>query len=385
MSSRARERIRLEWEGSGVTLTDVLGQLTRLHSELGRRAGTEGDGHPHPRNCVMNLVAVVPDPAAARRVQEAGSALSELHPLRVLALEVEPAHHAERLDAWIAVEAHEVAGGRPIQAEVIRLHVKGSAAEHVAPLLEPLLVPDVPTFLWWLGTPPLGARWFEALLHAVDVLVVDSASFERPFLTTIELAARAERLQQGSAVADLQWARLESWRELVAQVFAPADRRPFLDGMSALGVDYTGEGRGNRVAAALLTGWVAARLGWRLLRAVGGAGGTVVAHFESGAGGVEVRYRSVPAAGLAEGELSAVRLEASGRGTTFRATLERDRGPLSRVRTELAIGEAVPLEDWRPVDVPSEPQLLLALAGQPRDPVFPPALRQAAELLRALR
>ena len=377
---------RLEWHEPGVTMPEVVSELTRMHATLGRHGRDPGDdSHPHPRNCVMNLVAVVPDAAAVDRVERVGRDLSAQHPLRLLTLQLEEAHNVDRLDAWISTEAHELPGGMPIQPEMVRLHVTGTGAAEVETLVEPLLVSDVPVFLWWLGTPPTSAASFRRLLELVEVLMVDSASFERPFVTTLELADVAPTIESGIILADLQWARLHAWRELLAQVFTPLERQAFLHGIGAVGVDYVGEGRGNRVAAALLTGWVASRLGWRLVRAAAGQGGIVVAHYEHRGRPLEVAFRSVEASELAEGEVSAIRVEASARATTFDLELVRDPERRSRVHTRLRIGELEALEEWRPIDTPAEAELLVELVVQRRDAVYAEALEQAAELLRAFR
>src|SRR6266571_3861929 len=95
------------------------------------------------------------------------------------------------------------------------------------------------------------ASAFGRLLEMSNLLAVDSASFERPFLVTLELAGLAEAVGRQVPISDFHWARLQPWRELVAQFFQPQERLGFLRGINAVGVDYAGEGRGNRVAAAL--------------------------------------------------------------------------------------------------------------------------------------
>jgi len=92
-----------------------------------------------------------------------------------------------------------------------------------------------------------------------------------------------------------------------------------------VGVDYVGEGRGNRVGASLLIGWLASAVGWKLVRAVAGGGGVVAAHFSAeGWRPVEVAFRSVPREQMAQGEVSAIRVAGSAKGKTFNLTVMRD-------------------------------------------------------------
>jgi len=144
-----------------------------------------------------------------------------------------------------------------------------------------------------------------------------------------------------------------------------------------------GEGRGNRVAAALLAGWLAEALGWKLQRAAAGSGGLVVAYYQSRGHPVEVNFRSVSAPDLVDGELSAVRVEAAAGGRTAAIAIERDAKHPSRVRVVIESGESDRLEETRPMDPSSETELLIDLIGQKRDAVYHGALAQCAALLRA--
>jgi len=197
----------------------------------------------------------------------------------------------------------------------------------------------VPTYLWWLGTPPFGKQELTDALKICDSLVVDSSRFEAPYRSFLELTHLASSSHQNLGVGDLQWWRLESWRETIAQFFSPLDRRPFLNGIAEIGVDYAGEGRANRVAAALLIVWMASTLDWKLQRAAAGTGGTVVLHFAAeGWRPVQVALRSVPKDHLAQGEISAVRLAGAAGGKTFQLTVLRDPDRARRVAPDIGAG-----------------------------------------------
>jgi hypothetical protein len=113
-----------------------------------------------------------------------------------------------------------------------------------------------------------------------------------------------------------------------------------MSGIAHIGVDYVGEGRGNRIASALLIGWFASALGWKVERAVGGSGGIVVAHFGmEGGRQLEVAFRSVPKAHLAQGEVSAVRISGASGGSTFELSVQRDPERQHRVTSEVGPSE----------------------------------------------
>jgi glucose-6-phosphate dehydrogenase assembly protein OpcA len=381
---------RLEWSGEYITVARVVAELARLHGELARQEAESRppDTHPHSRNCVLNLVALAGHAQHAELASGIAQKLGGVHPLRSVVVELGPLSGNSRINAEILICSNHDRPGSPIDGEHLRLTVQGPSSEHLPSLIEPLLLADVTGYLWWLGSPPLRESSLHRTLEIVDCLIVDSAAFERPLDSFLDLAGLADSLAgQGLGVADFHWIRLLPWRETIARFFAPAGRQSLLHGISALGVDYVGEHRGNRVAAALLAGWLGSSLGWRLKRATGGAGGIVVVYAESERRHpIEIAFRSVTADGLAQGELTAVRIEAASSGQTATLAVERDLEKLNRASVQFELGGAERLTEVNPMPVWSEGQLLASvLIADVRDPVHRRSLRSAAGLLRALK
>jgi glucose-6-phosphate dehydrogenase assembly protein OpcA len=327
------------WHGEGVTIGDVLGALSGIRRKFAHaEAGDEE--HPHPRNFVMTLVAVAMSDADERRAQRAGVAIAANHPALVIVVCEEPKVQSGHIDASISTHAVNESSENPSQCEVVSLHVEGAAGAHLAALVDPLLLSGVPTYLWWLDTPPFDSKELHDALSICDALVVDSARFDRPYHSFLGLADVALSKDGRLNVADFQWTRLEPWRETIAQFFEPKERQAFMSGIAELGIDYVGEGRGNRIAAAMLIGWFASALGWKVQRAVGGTGGVLVAHFMvEGGRQLEVAFRSVPKAHLAQGEVSAVRIAGASAGSTFKLTIQRDPERQHRLTSEVGPAE----------------------------------------------
>lgn len=323
MSSTVEPKVETPWHGEDVSIGDVLSALSGIRSRFAQ-TDLSNDEHPRPRNCVMTLIAVAPTQADEQLATRTTQLISAEHPAQAIVIREEAAVRGHYLDAWITTEVQTKQVAGPSQCEIITLHVRGGAADHLAALVDPLLVSGVPTYLWWLGTPPFGKKELLDALRVGDGLVVDSARFAEPFTAFRGLSRLLKIAHHRLGLADLQWSRLRPWREMIAQFFTPVDRRHFLSGIAEIGVDYAGEGRGNRIAAALITGWMGAALGWKLKRAAAGTGGVVVAHYDAGGRSVEVDFRSVQRQHLAPGELSAVRIAGASRGTTFRLSVQHD-------------------------------------------------------------
>ena len=312
------------WRGEAVTIGEVAAALSSIRRNFAH--GEAGDDeHPHARNCVMTLVAVANNSADEARAQAASIAIAAHHPHMAIVVCEELNVRAGRIDASIGTHPLSPSSTVHAQCEVVLLHVRGAAGEHLAALVDPLLLSGVPVYLWWLDTPPFGARELLDAIRICDALVVDSSRFDRPYQSFLGLADLALGAHRHLGVADFQWARLEAWREAIAEFFEPKERRDYMKGIAEVGIDYVGKGRGNRIAGSLLVGWLASALGWKVKRAVGGQGGVLVAHFEmEGGRQLEVAFRSVPKTDLAQGEVSAIRISGASGGRTFQLTVQRD-------------------------------------------------------------
>ena len=313
----------LDWHGEDVSIEDVLAALNRVRHAFAREEAGE-EGLPHPRNSVMTLVSVAPNSVEETRAILASTAIARQHPSLSIVVRDEPRVRSGRIDA--SVMAHPVdQQNHPAPMELVVLRVQGAAGAHLAELVDPLLVSGVPVYLWWLSTPPFGSSELNDSLRLCDALVVDSSRFERPYNSFLALADLALKSHPHMGLADLQWERLGPWRETTAQFFAPATRRHLLSGISEIGVDYAGDGRGNRIGAAMLAGWFASALGWKLQRAAGGGGGVVAAIYQAeGWRPVQIAFRSMAKAHVMPGEVSAVRISGTSAGQSFSLTIQRD-------------------------------------------------------------
>jgi glucose-6-phosphate dehydrogenase assembly protein OpcA len=353
--------VKPAWRGTDVSVDDVLGQLHTL------RAGAAG-----PRSSVLDVIIIASDPAEAERAAAAVEGLAMHHPCRAVVIVDEPGAGVSRIDATITELGGTGPGGTgPVHEQVI-LRVQGPAAEHIPSLVDSLLVPDVATYLWWTGSPPLRAARFLAALEAVDVLLLDSARFERPYESFSALAEVAAA-EVGTAFGDFHWTRLQPWREVLAQFFNPSDRRGFLHGIGAVGIDYIGEGRGNRSAAILLAGWLGSALGWRLKTAAGGSP-------------VELALRPVTMEGFAAGEITGIRVDAVSEGRTCRLHALRDEVDNGHVMVEGDIhGSPFPRLVLAVPAKGDEAMLSRLLVDARSDRAYPRALQLGAEILRSAR
>ena len=231
---------------------------------------------------------------------------------RTILCAVEP--RRSKIDATAEISSDAPRPGElALLRETVILEVGEEHLGRLEPIVDPLVVTDLPTVLW--SPEEEYVAGLNALLPLAQVVLLDSMD-DHDHEHSLR---RACELLESSYVVDLAWLRSVPWRERVAATFDPPQLRPDLRAISAVTVRHHPH---SAVAGLLLVGWLASRLGWTLnpLRASNGElAGTATA------GAQEVRVALNPAPEQEPRGLAGVTVEtATGRWLS----LERGRGGL---------------------------------------------------------
>ena len=210
------------------------------------------------RACTRNLVSALSRSDVLEPVLDLLSRMIEQHPSRMILVVPDDNTPEPGMAASVRVACHTPLA-RPLCCEQIILHVRQDVWEHAHSGILPLLLPELPVNLWWQRPLNKEDPLFVRLRKLADNLLVDSALSQVPEETMRILAEVQEGFLWGAM--DLSWARLTPWRELIAQVFDPMDRRPYLWGIDHIIISAVPSAMGT-AAALYLVGWFAGRLGW---------------------------------------------------------------------------------------------------------------------------
>src|SRR5205814_442070 len=102
----------------------------------------------------------------------------------------------------------------------------------------PLLVSDLPVYLWWRAVPPLADKVFTRLVEMANRVIIDSAIFADPHGDLVSLAVLLRDRPKWTAISDLNWSRLTTWRQLIAGFYDVAEYRPALNVVNRLVIEY---------------------------------------------------------------------------------------------------------------------------------------------------
>jgi len=218
------------------TLWDTNGsEIVKALSAERRAAGALASG------MALTLV-VITDENNVAEAESAATTAAAAHPCRVLIVV------RRRLDAEDRLDAEVQVGGRLGANEAVVMRMYGRLSLHAESVVLPLLASDAPVVTWWHQQPP-DRLAYDALGVLASRRVTDCASVEDPVKG---LRRRAKDYAPGDT--DLAWTRTTPWRSLLASAFD--------GGMPPATSAEVQTERGN-ASAALISGWLQARLGVR--------------------------------------------------------------------------------------------------------------------------
>jgi len=288
-------------------------ELARMRRSMGAHAKEQAV--PVARASVLNLVVFATRDAHARRAAATIDQLATRHPSRAIVLLAD--RQREGIAPGLELHCHlsHPGGLQQVSYEQILIRARGDADQRLASAVIPLLLPDLPVFLWWTETPPVDAPYFEQLLGLADRLIVDSGDFARPDRTLARLHAVARAGHGRYGLTDFNWTRITAWRELVSQFFDVPAWRPFLDGVTGIRIGFAVDADGREIhpsQALLFIGWLASRLGWHAVESLAPseAGGLLFAMQRGDGEEIQTRVRPRFMRGIDEGNLSGLRIQA---------------------------------------------------------------------------
>lgn len=248
-----------------VALEKVESQLGSMWRIVADAAQARGGSHAVTVAQVLNLIVKTPSHNATNSYMKDIDAITGRHPARVIYAVADAQEEDMQVQALVSIRCQlPPAGGRQLCTEQVTVEAGGEAIRQMPAAIIPLLIQDLPVFLWWTQGTPFDDYLFRNLADSLNRLIVDSATFENPEGTLSKMSGRLRGNWPTVACTDMNWGRLQKWRELTAQFFDGQALRPSLDKIGQVTIEYATGGRGavNRAQALMLAGWLASRLGW---------------------------------------------------------------------------------------------------------------------------
>jgi glucose-6-phosphate dehydrogenase assembly protein OpcA len=348
--------------------------------ENGKRSGVT-------RACALNLIVYTTPRDDREGLEELLSQVNEQHPGRTLILVADRETREPKLEAYVSTRCRLLGGAaKQICGEQITIEASGPIVETAATAVAPLLVPDVPVYLWWKDIPHYEDKLFDRMAQLADRIVINSAAFDRPYDDLLRLAKMIADPSRLLRVSDLNWGGLTSWRTLTASFWDVPDYRPLLDKIDRVAVQYRPSSDApDEIApkALLLAGWFSSRLGWKVVgHAVRVNGGVIECDLSSGDREIILSLIRDKTGELNNGMISSFALSATKEAAEFSVAL---RAGGTKLETEARIGDAHSVGRVLGYEMRSEAnRLSRELAILSHDAIYEEAVAQAAHLVEAI-
>jgi glucose-6-phosphate dehydrogenase assembly protein OpcA len=218
---------------------------------------------------VANIIVLLPDESGLEELNQTLEDLSGIHPNRAI-VSVAERHEPDRdIELFISSFCQsDNRGGNRLSCEEIILIARGRFVPELPSAALPLLISDLPTFLWCNEALEFEDRTFLDFSRAADRLIIDSVDTRKSGGTMLALAKLfAEGRQQQLGISDINWARLTSWRALIASFYDSPRCKVPLNQLTSVIIDYSApEHEPDEIApqALLILGWLGSRLKWQL-------------------------------------------------------------------------------------------------------------------------
>ncbi len=340
------------------------------------------------RVCVLNLIVYAAHHEDRGEIDQILDEVTGQTPSRALLLVADRDATDAKLEAYVSTRCQTSSkGAKQVCGEQVTIEASGPVLETVSTAIEPLLMPDVPVFLWWKDIPHYEDKLFNRLVDLSDRVVIDSLAFDHPHEDIQRLAEIIRSRPQFMLVSDINWGRMTAWRTLLASFWDVPEYRAQLDQIDSVVVEYDPPDIAHEQIAAqalLVTGWLAARLGWIISAEGASADGAVQRIGAQGLGGrqISIEFRATHDREGHDGMLASVTLRSAQGDAEFSVAVNEAGTKLS---TEAHVGAAREIERVLAYEQKSEGQRLSRELGLlVRDKIYEQAVAAAAQILAAL-
>ncbi|MBA3513109.1 MAG: glucose-6-phosphate dehydrogenase assembly protein OpcA [Pyrinomonadaceae bacterium] len=338
-----------------------------------------------------DLMVFLNDESLLPETRQIISELASFHPCRALLMAGDRNAAARDIELHVSAfcASQKRSDSKNLCCEEITLTAHGPFVSELPSAAVPLLVPDLPVFLWWRGKLGAEERVFNQLCLAADRLVFDSAVSLNPpsdFVAVAQLLKR--RGDEAIVLSDINWSRLTAWRTSLANFYDVEDYRAELQQITDVRICFVSETGTISVVssqALLIAGWLASRLNWKFEGAVAMQRSPrgLAFHFKNNDRLIELSFNEVQRPAMKSGRLTQIELKTSEVPATFLVSRSEDG---LHLETQPTIAERSYPSRLLPVRNQSAAQLLSCeMEILCNDKIYEEAIEVAAAMMRASR
>ena len=217
------------------------------------------------RACLFNLIIYARKGQRSGYLNEIAQKVIEKFPSRIIFITHDDKHQETILRTAVSVMTAD-AGENEIVCDLIEVDVCSKHQERVPFVILPHILPDLPVYLVHADDPTQNNPIAQKLEHFAHRIIFDSEAACN--LPAFAQAVLKHNQKCQADIADLNWARIEGWRQLFASVFKSQDDLDQLKHATTIHLHYNSQVTDylchTNIQSIYLQSWIATQLDWSL-------------------------------------------------------------------------------------------------------------------------
>lgn len=211
------------------------------------------------RACLFNMIFYTEKNHRSTYIGQLAQKMIEKFPSRIIFISVDKTSKEDFLKTEVSILSSK---GHDIACDYIQIETSGSSEERIPFLLLSHILPDLPVYLLWAENPSLENPLRNQLEAFVNRVIFDSESTDNlsEFASTL--------LKQRCEVADLNWARIEDWKEMLTAAFYAKEHLEQVRSAQTITITYNSKPSSSfcrtNIQAIYLQAWLASALDFKL-------------------------------------------------------------------------------------------------------------------------
>ncbi len=216
------------------------------------------------RASLFNLIFYTHTDHRSPYIQRLANNVIKKFPARVIFVTLNTQSEKDYLTTEVSIQSANK-GEYDVVCDFIRLEAGGASQERIPFVILPHILPDLPVYLAWAEDPCHDVQLFNQLEKFSNRLIFDSESTNNLPLFTKKILEMREK--SSIDIADLNWARIESWRDILSSTFYESESLEKIKRAKRINITYNAKTSTffshTPIQSFYLQAWLACQLDWK--------------------------------------------------------------------------------------------------------------------------
>ncbi len=215
------------------------------------------------RACLFNLIFYTEKNHRTAYIQRIAQSVVKRFPARVIFVAANKDSTENYLKTDVSI-LNSSTGENDVACDFIQIEAGGVSQERIPFLVLPHLISDLPVYLVWAEDPCLDDLLFQQLAKFSHRIIFDSETSES--LTYFSASLLHHKAFTHTDIADLNWARIETWRDMLSSAFYSDERLNKIRQAQTIEITYNAQESTffchTRIQSFYVQAWLACQLNW---------------------------------------------------------------------------------------------------------------------------